>query len=64
MFSQVSQKMGRIKSFKKGKMAQRWVATALLEAEERFRTVKGFLQIPEVRDRIRQFQKQRKAKVV
>ena len=64
MFSQVSQKMGRIKSFKKGKMAQRWVATALLDAEERFRTVKGFLQIPEVRDRIRQFQKQRKAEVV
>ncbi len=58
MFSQVSTKMGRIKVIKKGKMAQRWVATTLLEAEKRFRTVKGHLQITEVKDRIRLFQKQ------
>ncbi|NGX37607.1 MAG: hypothetical protein K1000chlam2_00764 [Chlamydiae bacterium] len=64
MFSQVSQKTGRIKSMKRGKMAQRWVATALLDAEQRFRIVKGFLQIPEVKDRIRALQKERKAEVV
>lgn len=56
MFSQVSTKMGRIKVLKKGKMAQRWVATALLEAEKRFRTIKGHLQIQEVKDRMRSLQ--------
>ena len=45
MFSEVSRNMGRITSMKKGKMRQRWVATALLNAEKKFRTVKGFLQI-------------------
>jgi hypothetical protein len=48
--------MGRIKVMKKGKMAQRWVATALLEAEKRFRTIKGHLQIHEVKDRMRSLQ--------
>jgi putative transposase len=58
MFSQVSTKVGRIKVVKKGSMAERWMATAMLEAEKRFRTVKGHLQIAEVRDRMRSFQKQ------
>jgi len=48
--------MGRIKVMKKGKMAQRWVATALLEAERSFRTIKGYLQIHEVKDRMRSLQ--------
>jgi len=56
MFSQVSTKMGRIKMMKKGKMAQRWVATALLEAEKGFRAIKGHLQIHEVKDRMRTLQ--------
>lgn len=56
MFSQVSTKMERIKVMKKGKMAQRWVATALLEAEKRFRTIKGHLQIDEVKNRMRELQ--------
>lgn len=64
MFSQVSQKTGRIKSIKKGKMSQRWVATALLEAEKNFRTVKGYLQIQEVTDRIKLLQKEQKAAVI
>lgn len=64
MFSQVSQKMGRIKSMKKGKMAQRWMATALLEAEKNFRTVKGYLQIHEVKDRIKSLQREQKAEVI
>lgn len=63
MFSHVSQKMRGIKSMKRGKMAQRWVATALLDAEKRFRTVKGYLQIVEVKDRMRDFQKQQAAAV-
>lgn len=58
MFSQVSTKMGRIKAMKKGKMAERWVATALLDAEKRFRTVKGHLQIQGVKNRIEMLQKQ------
>jgi putative transposase len=58
MFSMVRTKMGRIKAIKKGNMGQRWVATALLDAEKRFRTVKGHLQIAEVRDRIKMLQKQ------
>lgn len=58
MFSQVSTKMGRIKVMKRGKMAQRWVATALLDAEKRFRAVKGHLQIQEVQDRIKLLHKQ------
>jgi len=58
MFSQVSTKMGRVKSIKKGKMAQRWVAATLLEAEKRFRTIKGYLQINEVKNRIKSLQKQ------
>ena len=58
MFSQVSTKIGRIKVMKKGKMAQRWMATALLDAEKRFRSIKGYLQIMEVKDRIEALQKQ------
>lgn len=58
MFSQVSTKMGRIKVIRKGKMAQRWMATALLDAEKRFRKIKGHLQIEEVKDRIQALQKQ------
>ena len=58
MFSQVSTKMLRIKQMKKGKMAERWVATALLEAEKNFRTVKGYLQISEVKDRMELLQKE------
>jgi putative transposase len=64
MFSQASQKMGRIKSMKKGKMAQRWMATALLAAEKSFRTVKGYLQIHEVKDRIKLLKKEQRANVI
>jgi putative transposase len=64
MFSQVSRKTRKITSMKRGKMAQRWVATALLDAEKRFRTVKGYLQISEVKDRIKTLQRENKAKAV
>ena len=36
------------------KMSQRWLAAVLLHAEGGFRTVKGFKQIPEVAERIKQ----------
>lgn len=52
MFSQVTHRIKRIKRMKKGKMAQRWMATALLHAEGRFRTAKGYLSISEVKSRI------------
>ena len=56
MFSMVGRQIGKLKSIKQGKMAQRWVATALLDAEKRFRSVKGHLQIAEVKDRIQSLQ--------
>jgi hypothetical protein len=43
---------------KRGNMAQKWVATALLEAEKTFRTTKGHLQIVEVKNRTKSFQRQ------
>ncbi|NGX48019.1 MAG: hypothetical protein K1000chlam3_01406 [Chlamydiae bacterium] len=44
-------------------MAQRWMGTALLHAEEKFRTVKGYLSISEVRGKIVNLQKELKATV-
>jgi len=43
-------------------MAQRWVAAALLDAESRFRTVKGFLHIPEAKKRVKQYHEEQEAK--
>ncbi len=51
MFSQVSQKTGRIKSMKRGKMAQRWVATALLGAMQKLTTHLSASKLPELVDR-------------
>ena len=64
MFSHVSCKMSRFTSMKGGKMASRWVATILLDAEKRFRTVKGYLQIAEVQDKIRSLQESPEVKVI
>lgn len=46
-----------VKHHLNSKMSQRWLAAVLLHAEEGFRTVKGFKQIPEVIDRIKQMKK-------
>ena len=62
MFSHVGRVTGKIKSYKKEKMAQRWVAAALLDAESRFRTVKGFLHIPEAKKRVKQYHEEQEAK--
>jgi len=40
-FSETRSKCRNVKSWKNGSMAQRWVGTMLLEAERRFRRVKG-----------------------
>ena len=64
MFSQVSHRMGKINYMRGGsKMAQRWLGTALLHAEEKFRTVKGYLSIKEVRARMESIQREIKASV-
>jgi len=52
MFSQVSHRHGNLKNLKKG-MAQRWLGAALLEAERRFRTIKGHLTIKEVQEKMK-----------
>ena len=36
----------RIKQWRRGDMRQRWVAVSLLEAERRFRRVRGYREIP------------------
>jgi len=54
--------MGRVTSMKKGKMGQRWVATALLNAEKKFRTVKGFLQILSVEIESKSFKRKGETK--
>lgn len=42
-----------VKHYMGSKMSQRWLAALLLHAEEGFRTLKGFKQIPEVTQRIK-----------
>jgi len=63
MFAQVSDQTRRIKRMQRGRMAQRWVGSALLHAEKRFRAVKGYLSIPRLRSRIENLQKAPKATV-
>ncbi len=64
VFSNTSRRMGRITRIQtKGKMAQRWLGTTLLDAEKRFRKVKGYFSIEEVRERIIRIQSEIKTKV-
>ena len=56
IFSQAGRRLGRITRMRKGAMAQRWLATALLEGEKRFKTVKGYLSIGQVRSKILELQ--------
>ena len=41
-FNIVRERTGNVKNWKSGKMVQRWVAAGLLEAETRFRRIKGY----------------------
>ncbi len=63
MFSMASRHLHRITHMKKGHMAQRWMGTVLLYAEERFRSVKGYLSISEVRDNIIALKSEKKEKI-
>jgi putative transposase len=53
MFSTVRHCEKNIKRYRSSKMSQRWLASVLLYAEENFRTVKGYHEIPWVIQRIR-----------
>jgi len=57
MFSTVRHCEKNIKRYRSSKMSQRWLASVLLYAEENFRTVKGYNEIPWVIQRIRVLQK-------
>lgn len=60
MLSQVSRLHGRVKNMTGGKqMARRWVGSNLLEAEKKFRTVKGYLSINEVKEKMRYLRKKK-----
>lgn len=48
MFSMVRDAEGNIKRYRGSKMMQRWLASALLYCEKRFRRVNGYALIPEV----------------
>jgi len=47
-FSVVEEKCGPVKKWQGGDMRLRWVASGLLFAEEQFRKVKGYREIPQL----------------
>ena len=53
MFSTVRACEKNIKRYRSSKMSQRWLASVLLYAENNFRTVKGYHEIPWVMQRIK-----------
>ena len=60
MLSQVNYLHRRVKNMKRGKqMARRWVGSNLLEAEKKFRTVKGYLSINEVKGKMKALRKKK-----
>lgn len=48
MFSMVRHTESKVKRYRGSRMMQRWLASALLDGERRFRRVKGYALIPEV----------------
>lgn len=54
MFSMVRSGERNVKHYRSSNMAQRWLAATLLDAERRFRRVRGFNEIGKVRERIEQ----------
>jgi putative transposase len=59
MFSTVRHCEKNIKRYRNSKMAQRWLAAVALYAEENFRTIKGYEQIPGVIKNIKRLQNRR-----
>jgi len=47
-FSCVRRLTGRVKRWRSGMMKHRWCATGLLDAEKRFRRIKGFSSMPQL----------------
>lgn len=47
-FSVMRTVTGRVKRWRKGDMVQRWAVAALLRAEEKFKRVKGYQEIPKL----------------
>ena len=47
-FSCVRKLTGRVKRWRNGLMKHRWCATGLLDAEKRFRRIKGFAAMPQL----------------
>src|SRR5438445_562000 len=47
-FSWVRKLTRRVKRWRGGVMKHRWCATGLLDAEKRFRRIKGFLSMPQL----------------
>ena len=52
-FNIVRDRTGNVKRWKNGKMVQRWVAAGLLEAESRFRRIKGYRDMVLLKNEIR-----------
>jgi len=52
MFSMVRDTESNVKRYRGSNMMQRWLASALLDCERRFRRVKGYALIPEVIENI------------
>ena len=56
VFSTVGAKSKRIKNWKSGpSQVSRWAAMTLLAAEKRFRTIKGYYQIPQLEKELRNY---------
>ncbi len=56
MFATVRDCESNIKRYRSSKMSQRWLGAVLIHAEESFRTVKGYQEIPKVIRKIKQAQ--------
>jgi transposase-like protein len=58
MFATVRDCEGNIKRYRSSKMSQRWLGAVLIHAEESFKAVKGYREIPKVIRKIKQAQNQ------
>ena len=56
MFATVRDCEGNVKRYRSSKMSQRWLGAVLIHAEESFRTLKGYREIPKVIHKIKQAQ--------
>lgn len=52
---QLQKYIGRVCNWKNSNQRRRWVASALIEIESRFKTVEGYKQLPLLREKMKQF---------